>query len=79
MATHSSILAWRIPWQRRLAGYSPQCLKESERTQELTLFQSARRPFNHEGAQLESWWRLWKGRMWMRVLGARQGLSSHTD
>ena len=27
MATHSSILAWRIPWtektERRLAGYSP--------------------------------------------------------
>ena len=23
MATHSSILAWRIPWTRNLAGYSP--------------------------------------------------------
>ena len=23
MATHSSILAWRIPWQRSLMGYSP--------------------------------------------------------
>ena len=23
MATHSSILAWRIPWQRSLEGYSP--------------------------------------------------------
>ena len=23
MATHSSILAWRIPWTRSLAGYSP--------------------------------------------------------
>ena len=23
MATHSSILAWRIPWQRSLSGYSP--------------------------------------------------------
>ena len=22
-ATYSSILAWRIPWQRSLAGYSP--------------------------------------------------------
>ena len=22
MATHSSILAWRIPWMRNLAGYS---------------------------------------------------------
>ena len=23
MATHSSILAWRIPWTERLVGYSP--------------------------------------------------------
>ena len=23
MATHSSILAWQIPWTRNLAGYSP--------------------------------------------------------
>ena len=24
MATHSSILAWRIPWTEEVAGYSPQ-------------------------------------------------------
>ena len=29
MATHSSILAWRIPGQRRLAGHSPWGCKES--------------------------------------------------
>ena len=23
MATHSSILAWRIPWTEELMGYSP--------------------------------------------------------
>ena len=23
MATHSSVLAWRIPWTASLAGYSP--------------------------------------------------------
>ena len=28
MATHSSILAWRIPWTEELVGYSPQCHKE---------------------------------------------------
>jgi len=28
MATYSSILAWRIPWQRSLAGYSPLGCKE---------------------------------------------------
>ena len=37
MATHSSILAWRIPWQRSLAGYSPYGRKESGTTEWLTL------------------------------------------
>ena len=32
MATHSSILAWRISW-RRLVGYSPQGHKESDTTE----------------------------------------------
>ena len=32
MATHSSILAWRIPWLRNLAGYSPWRHKESDTT-----------------------------------------------
>ena len=29
MATHSSVLAWRIPWTGSLVGYSPLGLKES--------------------------------------------------
>ena len=33
MATHASILAWRIPWLRSLAGYSPQGHKESDTTE----------------------------------------------
>ena len=38
MATHSSILAWRIPWtERSLAGYSPRGCKESNTTEQLTL------------------------------------------
>ena len=32
MATHSSILAWRIPWMASLVGYSPQGLKELDTT-----------------------------------------------
>ena len=28
MPTHSSILAWEIPWTRSLAGYSPRGHKE---------------------------------------------------
>ena len=36
MATHSSLLAWRIPWTRSLAGYSPWSHKESDMTAQLT-------------------------------------------
>ena len=32
MATHSSILAWEIPGQRSLGGYSPRSRKESDMT-----------------------------------------------
>ena len=35
MAIHSSILAWEIPWTGRLAGYSPQGLRESDMTEQL--------------------------------------------
>ena len=36
MATHSSILAWRIPWS--LADYNPCGCKELDTTEPLTLF-----------------------------------------
>ena len=37
MATHSSILAWRIPWTEKPGGlFSPQCRKESDTTKQLT-------------------------------------------
>ena len=40
MATHSSILAWRIPnGQRSLADYSPQCCKESDMIVQLSTTQ----------------------------------------
>ena len=34
MATHFSILAWGIPWQRILVGYSPWGHKESDTTEQ---------------------------------------------
>ena len=34
-ATHSSILAWRIPWTEEPSGLRPQCLKEYDRTEDL--------------------------------------------
>ena len=30
MATHSSVLAWRIPWTEEPEGYSPWGCKESD-------------------------------------------------
>ena len=36
MATHSSILAWRIPWTEGLGGYSPRGCKESDMTEGLS-------------------------------------------
>ena len=36
MATHSSILAWRIPWTRSLTGSSPRGHKELDVTEQLT-------------------------------------------
>ena len=36
MATHSIILAWRIPWTEELEGYSPLGHKESDTTEWLT-------------------------------------------
>ena len=37
MATHSSILAGRIPWTEEPVGYSPWGHKESDTTEKLTL------------------------------------------
>ena len=34
LATHSSILAWRIPWTRTLVGYSPYSHRELDMTEE---------------------------------------------
>ena len=33
MATHSSILSWRIPWTEGLAGHGPWGLRESDMTE----------------------------------------------
>ena len=41
LATHSSILAWRIPWtEESLVGYSPWGRKESEAIERLSLTHS---------------------------------------
>ena len=37
MATHSSILAWELPWTEEPGGYSPWGHKEQDTTEQLTL------------------------------------------
>ena len=37
IATHSSILAWKIPWLEEPGRFSPQSLKESDMTKRLHL------------------------------------------
>ena len=37
IATHSGILAWKIPGQRSLAGYSPWGHKELDKTEQLNI------------------------------------------
>ena len=37
MATHSSILAWGIPWTEELGGLQSEGHKESDMTEQLTL------------------------------------------
>ena len=43
MATHSSILTWRIPWTEETGSYSPWGHKQSDTTEQLTLSVSERR------------------------------------
>ena len=40
IATHSSILAWRIPMERRLEGYTPWGCKELDMTEQLNTAQN---------------------------------------
>ena len=44
MATHSSTLAWKIPWTESVVGYSPWGHKELDITEELHLFVSSTIP-----------------------------------
>ena len=49
MATHSSILAWRIPWIEVPGGPKTMGHKESDVTEKLTLFSCYCWPLNHAG------------------------------
>ena len=48
MATHSNILAWRIPWtEKSLVGYNPWAHKESDMTERLSLIHSIKGKTSH--------------------------------
>ena len=51
MATHSSILAWSIPWTEEPGGYSPWHRKESHTTKGLTHRQE--RTIREEGVKVQ--------------------------
>ena len=56
MATHSSILDWRIPWTEELVGYSPWSRKESGTTDQLTisLYFLSRQKYNINENRIET-------------------------
>jgi len=45
MATHSSILAWKIPWTEKPGGYSPWGRKELDTTERLHLLRERERAY----------------------------------
>ena len=61
MATHSSILAWRIPWTEELVGHSPCGHKESDTTEQLTL------SLVFLPQQGLSWPSIWSSSLWVMV------------
>ena len=44
MATHSSILAWKIPWTEEHGGYSPWGHTESDKTEHTTTNHPTNKP-----------------------------------
>ena len=56
MITHSSALAWRIPWTEKPGGYSPWGHNESDTAEQLTHAQNPQRPILHHVAQTH--WKL---------------------
>ena len=55
MATHSSILAWKIPWVRSLVGYSPWGRKELDTTERLHFHFSLWKAWWHPGCDTFPW------------------------
>ena len=52
MTTHSSILAWKIPWTEEPGGLQSRGHKESGTTEQLTFFQRHMNTNNHAVVQI---------------------------
>ena len=62
MATNSFLPAWRIPWTKNLAGYSPWDHKESTMTEQLALCEPMWRDHEMEwelGSHFSLLWTMW--------------------
>ena len=46
MATHSSILAWKIPWTEEPVGYGPESHKEPDVTEQMSISTNKDRELN---------------------------------
>ena len=72
MATHSSILAWRISWKRSPVGYSPWGHKETDKLSDFSLSDTTVIPI----FQMRKLWfkrmissRVWGGVDWVIGIG----------
>ena len=50
MATHSSILTWKIPWRGEPGGFSPWGHKELNTTEQLTITEAEKKAESAERA-----------------------------
>ena len=53
MATHSSVLAWAIPWTEELVGYSPWGHKEADTNERRTLSLHSKVPLAFKSSREE--------------------------
>ena len=76
MATHSIILAWKIPWTEEAGGYSPWGRSKSDRTEQLSIHIHMWNCYHHQGHKhihhlrtslVVQWLRLWASNVGVRV------------
>ena len=74
MATHSSILAWRIPWTEELGGLQSTGSKESDTTEPLHFHFQAVYPMEGVGIKPSARPRIWGAETGRRARGTKTGV-----